>query len=148
MKRQFIEEFVQRANKHAEKFNFTHTHTHTSSNNSILLFFSLLFVDSSLTVKANLPPKWPKWTLSLFLIFFKWEVLWQEDFSFSFKKKNCVRGNLDIKLYICIYIDKSLLGQKKLVTMITEREKNWSFSTLYNFYSALNFLWRSLVTQN
>lgn len=55
MKRQFIEEFVQRANKHAEKFNFTHTHT--SSNNSILLFFSLLFVDSSLTVKANLPPK-------------------------------------------------------------------------------------------
>lgn len=45
-------------------------------------------------------------------------------FHLSFKKKNCACGNLDVKLYIYIFIEESVAGQTKLVTMIIEGERN------------------------
>lgn len=47
--------------------------------------------------------------------------------------------NLDIKLRICIFIQKSEAGQMKLLTVVIEKGREWQFSILYNFYSALNY---------
>ena len=129
------------------EFNFTHKHN-ASPHKYILVFIFLPFVDGSLTVKAYLPQKLPKWTKlyvhrSLLLIFFKWDTLWPDGFNFSLKKKKRACRNLDLKVYTCTVTKKKLWQDKQNNDM--EGERKWKFASLYNINSALNFLRRDLI---
>lgn len=148
-KRQFIKEFVPRANKHVQRSS-TSQKQQCKFKQFCTTFHLSPLCGQQFNSKSNYANElryvYARRSLIL-IIFLNGTPLLQDGFNFGSKRKTA-SGNLDIKPYICIIHTKKVAGQTKLLITVMEGEREWKFSTflwkpynfLYNFYSALNFL--------